>query len=90
MWVRREFQDARGSEEIQVRSLQRNPHLENLENQGAVDSGDIKDSKVFQVPDNSVCLLVLYTCRYLQGQTAHINSRYGMCHCPSLFFFSII
>lgn len=61
MWDRGEFQDPKGTEEIQVRCLQMDPHLENLENQDNQDPKDLKESRGVQVPENTVSTHWCYT-----------------------------
>lgn len=47
-----EFQDLKGTEEIQVSCFQTDPHLENLENQGNQDPKDLKESQGVQVSEH--------------------------------------
>lgn len=53
LWVRVEFQDPGGTEEIPVRSFQMDPLLENLENQGVLDLEDRRENQGVQVPKSS-------------------------------------
>lgn len=61
MWEQGEFQDARGTKEIQVRFLKMDPLLENLENQDNQDPKDSKESQEVQVA-GTVCVGVSVTC----------------------------
>lgn len=48
-WVQGELQDAKGRKETVVKHLSTKPDLENLVNQDLLDTGGLKESRVFQV-----------------------------------------